>query len=258
MSSLSALQAAFKAHLLGGEPQIAAQVEDDERLGIALRLGIYRHAYQARLVEALASDYEALQTMLGEEAFADLGRAYVRAHPSTAFTLRWLGRHMSGFLARTPPYSEARYLSELAAFEWALAGAFDAADEPAAGETDAAAVPAEAWPALRIRLHPSVHLLECHWDVLALWRAFKEGSAMVPAQPLDEAGTLSIWREGLTTRFRSLLPEEAAALHAAAQGIPFAGLCETLLEWTPPEQAALRAATLLKGWLAAGMIAGLG
>ncbi len=257
MSALSGLQAAFKAHLFSGEPEIAAHVVDDERLGAELRLGIYRNAYEARLVEALASDFEALHAVLGEEAFGQLGRAYCRAHPSVAFSLRWLGRHMNMFLAQTPPYAQAGHLAELAAFEWALAGAFDAADEPVAGERDAAAVPPSAWPALRMRLHASVRLTECRWNTLGVWRAFKEGQAVPPAEPLPEPVCVLIWRADLTTRFRSLSPDEAAALKAVAQGADFAGLCETLLEWTAAEQVALRAAILLKGWLAAGLIAEL-
>ncbi len=257
MSSLSGLQAAFKSHLFAGDPRITDLVVDDERLGADLRLAIYRNAYEARLVDALGSDFEALRALMGDDAFGELGRAYVRAHPSTAFSLRWLGRHLSAFLT-VPPYSDQADLAELAGFEWALAGAFDAADDPVARESDAAAVEPAAWPALRARLHASVRWMDCRWNTQVRWRAFKDGIPMPPAQPLPEVVRVLIWRQQLTTRFRSLPGDEAAALEAIAGGAPFAGLCETLLKWVSGDQVAVRAASLLKGWLSAGLITALG
>ena len=67
-----------------------------------------------------------------------------------------------------------------------------------------------------------------------------------------------VWRHELMTQYRVLDADEAAALEAARGGTDFAGLCELLLEWQDDDtQVAVRAVSLLKGWLAAGLITAL-
>src|SRR5689334_22511223 len=67
------------------------------------RLEVYRHAYGARLARALRSNYPALAKALGDEEFERVARAYVRACPSSHYSIRWHGAgladRMSGALA---------------------------------------------------------------------------------------------------------------------------------------------------------------
>jgi hypothetical protein len=253
MPGLRALQAAFTRRLLDGDSSVAEHIAATDGPSVARRLDVYANAYHARLVEALATDYEALEKMLGEQAFAQLCRDYVAAHPSRHASLRWLGEQLPTFLTQT--CTEQPDLAELARFEWSMAAAFDAPDTLIAGIEDAGRLPPEAWPTLRLTLHPSVHRLELDWNTLARWRACKDGNAIPPAEHLPESGTCLIWREGLTTRYRSLEADEAMALEAAASGAGFGEICARLARLVGDQEAtALRAAGLLKGWLGAGLI----
>src|SRR5262245_61237926 len=51
------------------------------------RLRIYREMYFLRIEDALGADYPSLKRRLGAGRFGTLCRAYIRAHPSTSFTL---------------------------------------------------------------------------------------------------------------------------------------------------------------------------
>ena len=54
-------------------------------------LGIYQHAYRARLVAALRDNHEVLALALGDDAFDAIAQAYIDAHPSRFASIRWFG-----------------------------------------------------------------------------------------------------------------------------------------------------------------------
>src|SRR4030065_594600 len=112
-----------------------AQVSAEERLAI------YANAYRLRLLEALGTDYPGLHTVLGDDEFDAMGRAYIAAHPSPYFSLRWFGDRMSESLRTTAPYEKYPVFTEMAAFQWAQSDAFDAAHSAVASINDLAAIP---------------------------------------------------------------------------------------------------------------------
>jgi hypothetical protein len=57
------------------------------------------------------------------------------------------------------------------------------------------------------------------------------------------------------TLFRSLDPVEAAAFDAAGQGATFGTLCEQLAHHVDETEVAMRAASLLRGWINEELIA---
>ena len=244
MSRLEALQRDFQDDLLGRrDPAFAARLRPTSKADVETLIGVYRDAYMLRLIEALTDDHPALLAQLGETEFAALVRAYAAAHPSRHPSIRWFGAALPAFLRDAAPWSEQPWLAELAAFERALRDAFDAADAAPIGIEAMAAVAPEAWPGLRFRFLPSLRRLDLAWSVAATWR---DGAA---PERLEAPLAWAFWRPELVTEYRSLEPDEAWALDAAAAGAPFAELCEGLLPWRAPEQAPARAAGLLRAWL---------
>ena len=254
MSDLSDIQSDFQRHVLSDHPAMAAHIVSTANLAGEKRLAVYSNAYRARLIEALATDYEVLHACVGGEDFDTICRAYIDAYPSTYYTLRWFGQHFPAFL-------RSRYtgnLGELAEFEWALAAAFDAADAPVIGEDVIQAIEAQAWPSLRIRLHPSVDWLPLQWNTLALWHAVKDKSEIPGPEQTPVSENLLIWREGFVTRFRSLEPGERIALDAVASGATLASLCERLAESADKEEdVIMRTARFMRTWLASGLVSEL-
>lgn len=254
---LKDLQAAFKRHLMQGDPAVAEHIASSDELSNKMRLAIYGNAYYARLIESLEHDYEALHTILGDEEFSRLCRQYIDAHPSRFPSLRWFGQLMSQFLETREPYVAHPYLSELALFEWTFIEAFDAEDAPVATDTDAAQVPADRWPDLRIQLHASVHWFPYQWNILPVWKAATGEDDIPEFIHLGQTEYCVVWRDKLRTQYRSMAPEEVEVMRGVKENDNFARLCERLTELDiDPAQVPLRAAGILKTWLTQGMISG--
>lgn len=258
MPSLAELQTAFKRYLMHDDEGIMQHIEHNEAVPGHIRLGIYHNAYRARLVEALATDYEQLQKLLGPTAFEQLGNEYIDAHPSRYASLRWFGQHLPGHLGYAEEEGSHDWQAEMARLEWSFTEAFDAKDAEVLSEGHMAAVPPEAWATLSFGFHPSVRMLTLWWNTLARWRAAKEGEVMPEAQRLGQPISCLMWREDLLTQFRTLDPHEAIALAAAIEGQNFSEICGALAEeMEDPEQVPMAAAGFLKGWLNAGLISAL-
>jgi len=249
MTALADLQYAFQRYVLRGEAGVIARIGGAEGVDPQRRMRIYLDAYRLRLVEALATDYEALRALLGGEQFNDACRAYVEATPSLFRNVRWYGGGLAEFLRTTPPWAHQPVAYELALFEWTLTLAFDAAEHPGARFEDLARLPPSVWPEMRIVLHPSVHLIALRSNAPALRKATDAGEALPRPTLTDSARSWLVWRKELTPRFRSLSEAESWALTAVRDGTNFTALCEGLCRWSTPEQAPAEAATFLRRWV---------
>ncbi len=254
--SLRALQADFQGYLLDPERRaIAARVTGTAKVDADTRLGVYAEAYRLRLLEALDTDFPTLHALLGDDEFDRLGRVYIDAHPSKHFSIRWFGERLSEFLRAAAPYNDHPALAEMAAFEWTMTLAFDAADDPLVTLDDMAAVPPSAWPALRFTPHASLHRLDLRWNVPAVWKARAADHDLEPPEENSMPVGWVLWRQELATYFRSLEVDEAWALDALIAGRTFADICQGLCEWIDAQHVAAHAAGLLKRWITGGMIA---
>lgn len=243
-------QRRFKHGLLA--PEVPPGVRD-RGAAVAERFGVYVHAYRARLVEALRSNYPVLHRALGDDGFDALAQAYLQARPSPHASIRWFGdtledfaREEGGALLPHPA------LLDLIRLEWALCLAFDAADAPLLAVSDLARVSPERWPALVFHPHPSARLIRLEWTVEPTWRALNEqpDAETVPPDPATHA-TL-VWRRELSPQFRSLEAAEAAALALLMAGASFGRLCESAAAGA--EDPAARMAGWLQRWVADGVL----
>lgn len=251
---LAAVQHAFQSFVLNGDPNIHSHVARCGPGTPTERLQIYAEGYRLRLVEALERDFPTLHRAMGPEAFGQMGRTYIAAFPSRHRSVRWLGSQLATFLRAERPFSERPWLAELAAFEWALSIAFDAGNGTAVGVDTIAALPPDAWPAMRLVFHPSVQRLNLQWNVAALRKSIDHGRAFAKPMRGDAPLPWIVWRPVLEPHYRSLAPDEAWAIDAARAGGTFEEICEGLCQWLDTPHLALRAAGLLKGWITDGLI----
>lgn len=253
--TLADLQSMFQARVTQGAEGIDPHLADGGRF-----MGVYDYAYRARLIEILGEEFEALHTLMGDAQFGDAMRGYIAAHPSTSRSARWLGQHLPAWLAETQPWSALPEVGAMAAFEWALSVAFDAPDAASIGFDVIAAVPPEAWPMLTLTFHPSLQVFTLSHDVAPFYRAVKDEVGPAGAPSAFPAPALwGTWRDAdtLIVRYRALEADEAAMLSAAQGGQSFDALCEVLAALGAPDQAAMRAATLLRQWIENGWIIGI-
>jgi hypothetical protein len=255
---LRELQLDMQRHLLGEESGVTAAIVDAPPLPAAQRLAIYRNAYQVRLIDALHETYPILHGLLGDEAWVELGQAFVAAHPSVFRSIRWYGRELPDYLAASAPYSEAPILAEVALLEWTLAEVFDATDAPALARTALSAVEPSAWGFLTLEFHPSLRLLALSWNSAAVWKAMTQDET--PPRPEIAPAPMPwlLWRQSLQNYFRSMNAVESTALDSALRGRNFAQLCEDLVALLPQEEIPAAAASLLGTWADSGIIVKVG
>lgn len=252
---LAALQRALQRQVLEGDTTNTLGI-----LGGALapeaRLGIYVHGYRSRLVEVLGTDYPALGALLGEPALSALALDYLGEHPSSRPSVRWFGAALASHLGRREPGRP--WLAELAAFEWAMGEAFDAAEAAPLGLECLAALPGDHWPGLGLRFHPSLRVLSLAHDVPGLWRRLRAGTPCAADEaPGGPAATWLVWREDNAPVYRPAAEDEAVLLECLRAGGRFAEGCERLGERLDAEAVPLRAASLLKTWITEGLVVAL-
>ena len=272
LTGLRRQQLAFEAAVLGRDiPGLLRSAPGRA----AAALGVYRHAYTARLTGALRDNFEILALALGDEGFDALAAAYLAAHPSARPSIRWFGHGLTDFMQASVDADDGLVphpaLVDLARLDWALRGAFDAADAPLLRRDALAAIAPEQWPGLVLQLHPSVQLLRLQWAVGPAWHALRaaaDNPGAVPELPAPEPlpHCLLVWRRSGDTQWRSLGDAEAGLLQAVVRGEDFCALCahaalgaevgaEVGAETADPAAAQVVAA--LQQWLADGLLCGL-
>jgi hypothetical protein len=253
IATLQSQQRELARGLTGNDPTPAlAQLRP--LCGQPPRLEAYRHAYRARLIAALRSNYPVLHLSLGDDDFEALALDYLATHPSRHPSIRWYGHALVDHLnAQADAQALHPALIDLARMEWALCLSFDAPDAPALTAADLASTPTAEWHGLRFRPHPTVQVLQLGWSVEPAWRALTDDALAQAPEPQASPHALLVWRLGLETRWRSLDPPEAEVLQAACQDRTFGELCAQAANQAGGQHAAATVAAWLHRWLADGL-----
>ncbi len=226
----------------------------DGQLPAHVGLGIYSHAYTARLIEALDNDHPVLSVYLGDDLWQQMCRGYIAAFPSRHRSLRDFGAGLPHYLAHATEFCAHPEVAELAEFERHLLDSFDAADAPRATWQQLLDTPQDRWPGLRPRFHPSLKLHRAEFNSVDVWAAIKAEQVPPPVGAANSAHW-ALWRdEERISRYVSLTADERAGIAHSMRGGDFAGLCEMLLDWHPLEAVPSVALTQLRHWCDEGWI----
>lgn len=218
-------------------------------------LGVYCHAYRARLADVLAEDLESVARYLGEELFAHVCSGYIDAHPSRVRNARWFSQHAPDFLAATSPFSKWPQVAELASIEIALAEAFDAKEAPLLALDELKSIAPESWGELRFDLHPAVKRLNTRTNAFAIWGAIRAEAEPPAARVLEVGEPLLIWRDGTMPMIRALPAAEALAFDTLRAGGTFAEACVALGAGNDANAGANSGVSFLAGWITSGLLA---
>jgi hypothetical protein len=180
------------------------------------RVEVYHGMYLLRMVEALAADYPALRYAVGDDAFADLVRAYVGEHPSSSYTLNRLGDHLPRYLDDHPELPNAALLADLARFELAITEAFDEAESPVLQVSDLESIPPDRWDALRLEPIPALRLLSLRHAVVPHLEAYHHDRPR--PRPLRRPTRLVVYRRSYKVFHLELSRPEHALLTALVGG----------------------------------------
>lgn len=257
MNDLMNLQNKFQSYLITSAGDINKDIKETNKISASTRLQIYSNAYQFRLIEALASNFPILQKYLGEQQFQELALLYIAAHPSAFKSIRWFGDRLENFLREHSKYAEFPYLAELSKLEWHMTLTFDAPDRELIDMETVMQIPPEDWAMMRFAPHPSVYILDFQWNVVQIWQNLSQNDP--PPEPIkhDISIPYIFWRKDLINQYCSLPEDERHAIDSMVHGQPFGEICLGLCQWVDEQNAALRAASLLKGWISSGLISAI-
>jgi len=210
--SLARIQEDFLDAVLGDGPADAG-------------MAIYRGNALAVHRDALAASHPVVRRLVGDAFFAEAAARFARACPSTSGDLHaYGGPAFATFLAGYAPGSELPFLPDVARPEWAVHECEHAADGKPLDHAALGALPGEALPGLRLRLHPAVRLVESAHPILAIWEANQEGRDGTVERDAGPDRVL-VRREGFTV-VPVLADDDAwALLTAFARGLTLADAC---------------------------------
>lgn len=251
-ATLADLQHHLQQHLLQGDTAIAEHLVPGG-IGIGRRLHIYRHAYRARLVDALRDSFGHTATYLGDDWFEGDAARFVEQSPSLRSNLNEYGEGLPAWWAQQYPNDPD--IAELATLDWTLRRAFDGPDAPLLALADLAAVAPDAWARIGFRLHPTVRQLHFSRNTLALWSALDRGEAPPPAEA--QAADVLVWRQAQQPHFRSLGALESLALTQLRAGLGFAAMCGDLALQFQQADVPVEVGTLLCRWVEDGVLSAI-
>lgn len=186
----------------------------------ARRFAVYRNNVIVSLVDALVDAFPVTQELVGEDFFRAMARFFAFAHPPGSRLMAFYGAEFPAFVGAFPPAAGVPYLADVARLEYLRVLAYHAADaEPLAANLIASALAdPDALPALRVVLHPSLHVLSSRFAVASLWGAHQgllDISEVVPEMP----ETALVLRHGLDVEVLRISTADGTFIAALHDGV---------------------------------------
>lgn len=237
-------------------------IESDDRLSAVQRLEIYANAYFHRILDCLKEDFPATLAVLGDDNFHNLVTGYLIEYPPTEPSISFAGRHLADFLHRHPMRERWPFIAELAYLERTLIEVFHAGEAQALNAEAMRSIALADWPALAMRTHPALAIVDCEWRVDELLREAgnaadqpgRYSDALARTAPARAAVSVLVWRRNARVHYRALERAERAALGLASTGASFAALCEMAAAEAGGEEPVALINRLLTRWLDEGLL----
>jgi hypothetical protein len=195
---------------LGSAADVAADlIKPNSRLTALERLEIYHRMYWYRLLDCVADDSPGLASLLGEDRFDRLVRAYLAKYPSRSFTLRNLCSRLPRFIREEPRWTapQTALAFDVARFEWAQTQAYDGEERPLLAPVEIArAAPAR----LKVALQPCLSVLSLDFPVDDFVIAVKRRNAL-----RDEASNARETKGPAGRRVRRIAPPRRGRVYVA-------------------------------------------
>lgn len=234
MSSQAAFAAAlFDVHSPCPEGLCSANGADP-----ASRFAVYRNNVQSSLINALAESYPVVLQLVGEAFFRAMAAMFVQAQPPQSPLMSRYGQDFADFIAAFEPASSVPYLADVARLEQLRTRAYHAVDASPVRpeEITAALAHPQTLSTLSVELHPSVHLLDSTWPVVAIWAAHQRQASLAGID-LQQGQQALVLRNHLDVEVFAIEPgasvfirhlNEGQSLLLAAESSPPFDLAQTL------------------------------
>jgi hypothetical protein len=232
-------------------------IEGDDRLSAAERLEIYANAYFYRILDCLKEDFPTTLAVLGADNFHNLVTGYLIEYPPTEPSISYVGRYLNEFLGHHPMRERWPFIADLARLERTLVEVFHAGEAEALNAEAMRSIVPEDWPALSMRTHPALAIVDCEWRVDELLREVENTAgkgAQVWSAPAPGRVSVLVWRRDSRVRYRALEHTEYAALELARVGASFAAICEAVAAGCGADNPVALINRLLARWVDEGLL----
>ncbi|CAI8902821.1 DUF2063 domain-containing protein [Pseudomonas sp. IT-P395] len=204
----------------------------------ASRFAVYRNNVQASLINALSDSCPVVAQLVGDEFFHAMAAVFVQQLPPQSPLMSRYGETFADFIAAFEPAGGVPYLADVARLEHLRTLAYHAADTLPVRpeEITAALADAQTLTELRFEFHPSLHLLDSAFAVVAIWGAHQQGSTLEGVD-INQRQHALVLRNDLDVEVFALDPGasrfirnliEGQPLLAAAENSPEFDLAQTL------------------------------
>ena len=181
MSPLAERQRGFATAILNAGASPAGLLGPDG-MPSDRRFSVYRNNVTVGLSEALTAAYPAVCRIVGDAFFRAMAREFIFAEPPVSPILMEYGGRFPDFIEGFAPAATLPYLPDVARIERAWLEAYHAPEAAPLPPAALVGMAPEELVGLRLRLHPSLHILRSRLPALTIYRMnVKDG---VP-QPVD-------------------------------------------------------------------------
>jgi hypothetical protein len=230
-SGLRDLQRGFAEAIFSQDAPIPATVRKASGKACLSRFGVYRNNVVASLIGAIGSRYPACRAILWPETFDGAARLYIMSEPPRSPVMLHYGDSFPSFLRRIGDGAATDYAADLAELETARVRAYHAADAEPLQIEAFRRLREDAWPGLRMRLHPSATLLQSRFPIVSAWEAAIRGANGEDVAWRPEAALIA--RPGNDVEVRMLPPGGFAFFTALGQGQTVAEAAERAAQVDP-------------------------
>ncbi|MGY1892328.1 DUF2063 domain-containing protein [Pseudomonas asplenii] len=193
----------------------------------ASRFAVYRNNVQGSLINALSDSYPVVAQLVGDEFFRAMAAVFVQQQPPQSPLMNRYGEAFAAFIQTFEPASSVPYLADVARLEHLRTLAYHAADAlpVRAEQITTALADVQTLSELRLDLHPSLHLLDSAYAVVAIWGAHQHDSTLEGIDVNQRQHAL-VLRNGLDVEVFALEPGASVFIRNLIDGQPLLAAAE--------------------------------
>ncbi len=198
----------------------------------ASRFAVYRNNVQGSLINALSDSYPVVAQLVGDEFFRAMAAIFVQQQPPQSPLMNRYGKAFAAFIQTFEPASSVPYLADVARLEHLRTRAYHAADaEPVRHEQITASLASpHALSELCLVFHPSLHLLDSTYAVVAIWAAHQQ-DALLEGIEINRRQHALVLRNGLDVEVFALEPGASVFIRNLISGQPLLAAAENSPEF---------------------------
>ncbi|MCF6320230.1 MAG: DNA-binding domain-containing protein [Rhizobiaceae bacterium] len=161
------------------------------------RFSVYRNNVVVSLMEAMAETFPSIKTIIGEENFATLTRAFIASHPPSSPMMQAYGEEFPQFLEAFAPLANYPFLSDVAQVEISWIDAYHAADAQPLDGALLGEIKPDNLMNTRFDVHPATRLIKSAYQLHHLFSSRENSSAELNFEKNENISAVLITRPNL-------------------------------------------------------------